>query len=48
MVEEKDVKISLTSMADKTLYCQTSDAMKTYQVKEVEKWLVAFLKLFLW
>lgn len=37
VVEEKNVKISLTSMADKTLYCRTSDAMKIYQVKKVEK-----------
>lgn len=44
---EKNVKISLTSMADKTLDCQNCDAMKTCQVKKVENEL-AFLKLFLW
>lgn len=37
VVDEKNVKISLTSMADETLYCLTSDAMKIYQVKKVEK-----------
>lgn len=48
VVEEKNVKISLTGMADKTLDCQICDAMKTYQVKKVEKELVAFPKPFLW
>lgn len=33
----KNMNISLTSMTDKTLYCQTCDAMKTYQVKKVGK-----------
>lgn len=37
LVVEKNMNISFTSMTDKTLHCQTCDAMKTYQVKKVEK-----------